>query len=50
MLDAKWLDPRSGKVRPAEELTVAGGRLATFAAPDSNDWVLWLAAPTGKSP
>lgn len=44
---AEWFDPREGLFTwPA---TVAGGRLATFSAPGSGDWVLTLRRPAGTT-
>ncbi len=37
---AQWLNPRDGRLAPAQGVAVQGGM--TFTAPDSEDWVLWL--------
>jgi len=40
---AEWLDPRTGDLRPAGRVTA--GQVAAFAAPDDQDWALWLHRP-----
>jgi hypothetical protein len=40
---AKWFDPRTGKIQvDATQETVRGGKVITFTAPGTEDWVLWL--------
>lgn len=40
---AQWFDPRTGEITDAADGIVSGGSVATFAAPDDQDWALWLA-------
>lgn len=42
----EWFDPRQGLFSPPT--TVAGGKLVTFTAPGSGDWVLTVRRPTGS--
>ena len=44
-LQAKWLDPRTGKLTDANGGSVAPGALTTFKTPDNRDWALWLSHP-----
>jgi len=39
---AKWLDPRTGKLKTVDSDTIKAGRIVTFTAPSHNDWALWL--------
>ena len=39
-IKAVWYNPRTGQ--SLEEMTMTGGAYASFIAPDSNDWVLYL--------
>ncbi len=39
---AKWFDPRTGQLCPANGGAVEGGQVAEFQTPDANDWALWL--------
>ncbi len=41
-LDAKWFDPRTGKLTDARGGSVTGGEVVRFTAPDRQDWGLWL--------
>ena len=41
--EAKWLDPRTGKLQTADNGKIKAGRIVTFTAPNQNDWALWLA-------
>lgn len=40
--NARWFDPRTGKLIDASNRPVRGGMVVDFVAPDRNDWGLWL--------
>lgn len=40
--DARWFDPRTGKLARAQEEPVTGGKVVRFSSPDGQDWALWL--------
>ncbi|MDC0936413.1 DUF6298 domain-containing protein [Pirellulales bacterium] len=40
--DARWFNPRTGKLYDAHEGPVTGGAVVRFTAPDQKDWGLWL--------
>ncbi len=39
---ARWLDPRTGKLRANETPDIQAGGIVTFSCPDKQDWILWL--------
>jgi len=44
---AKWFDPRTGSLHlDAAQETVRGGKVLTFTAPGTEDWILWLTVTT----
>ena len=40
--DARWFNPRTGKLHDAHDGPVTGGAIVGFTAPDQEDWGLWL--------
>jgi len=42
--EARWFDPRNGRLSPAGTGSASGGRSVSLTAPDGRCWVLWLRA------
>jgi len=48
--EARWFDPRSGKLTPADDSCVSASPSLSFEAPDNQCWVLWLSRKDDSQP